>query len=84
MHPRDDGFTRELSADLELIETNERIVQEVSCAADWSEVADILHRHRKHYYWAPAPRTRAPQRTDQRPHARTNIEIAGITRAPAC
>jgi|SRR6516225_4202321 hypothetical protein len=50
---RDDGFVHELSADLELTETNERILQEVSCAADWSEVADILHQHRKHYYGLP-------------------------------
>jgi hypothetical protein len=50
MHPHDDGFIHELSADLELIETNNRVLQEVSCAADWDEVADILHRHRSHYF----------------------------------
>jgi hypothetical protein len=41
---------RSLVDELEIARTNTRILQEVSCAEDWNEVQDILHRHREHYY----------------------------------
>jgi hypothetical protein len=52
-----DNYIRELSDDLLIVETNTRILQEVSCCEDWSDVEDVLHRHRD-YYFRLAPRIR--------------------------
>jgi hypothetical protein len=56
-YQRDDGFVRELSDDLIVVETNRRILQEVSVCEDWSDVEDVLQRHRD-YYFRLAPRIR--------------------------
>ena len=47
--------TREFPVEMEV--TNDRILQEVACAGEWSEVSDILHRYRQHYFTLP-PRVR--------------------------
>ncbi len=57
MFQRDDTYIRELSDDLLIVKTNSRILQEVSCAADWDDVADILERHRE-FYFRLSPRIR--------------------------
>jgi hypothetical protein len=55
---RDDGFIRELSDDLVVVETNQQILQEVSVCKDWADVEDVLHHYRD-YYFRLAPRVRA-------------------------
>jgi hypothetical protein len=55
---RDDSFIRELSDDLIVVETNQRIIQEVSVCKDWVEVEDVLHRYHD-YYFRLVPRVRA-------------------------
>jgi hypothetical protein len=57
MFQRDDTFVHELSDDLLVVETNQRILQEVSCCEDWGDVDDVLHRHRD-YYFRLSPRIR--------------------------
>jgi hypothetical protein len=47
--------TREFSVEMKAI--NERILQEVACAGDWSDISGILHRYRQHYFALP-PRVR--------------------------
>ena len=54
---RDDGFIRELSDDLVVVETNQQILQEVSVCKDWADVEDVLHRYRG-YYYRLSPRVR--------------------------
>jgi hypothetical protein len=55
---RDDSFIRELSDDLIVVETNQRILQEVSVCKDWAEVEDVLRRYHD-YYFRLVPRVRA-------------------------
>ena len=54
MYQRDDSYIRELSDDLLVVETNARILQEISCCEDWSDVEDVLHRQRDYYFRLPA------------------------------
>jgi hypothetical protein len=49
-YQRDDTFIRELSDDLLVVETNQRILQEVSCCEDWEDVEDVLQCHRDYYF----------------------------------
>jgi hypothetical protein len=56
-YQRDNTFIRELSDDLLVVETNQRILQEVSVCENWRDVEDVLHHHRA-YYFSLAPRVR--------------------------
>jgi hypothetical protein len=57
MRDPDPHYIREFSDDMIVVETNRRILQEVSCAKDWGDVEDILQAHRA-YYFHLAPRVR--------------------------
>jgi hypothetical protein len=51
------GTTRAFSDDMEVVEENDRILAEVSCAKNWIEVETILHNHKDHYFGL-SPRVR--------------------------